>query len=192
MLELKNHRDLTSIRVAVKLGGLRRSTPSLTDGQEIAFAKGVGCHLPDVLMKPCSIARYLSVRLLGNQIYDIKTEAANALVHPPEYHIIQFFSELRVIPVKVRLLYRKLVQIVLPKLWYPFPRRTAKCRCHIIRRNPFLAITPHIIVMIRIVLAFLRLNKPPVLIWGMIEHHIHYNLYITLSRLSNQLLHIRK
>ena len=64
-------------------------------------------------MKSRSVISNLKIRLLGNLVDHVQTEAANTFVHPPEDHIIDFSSDLRIFPVQIRLLYGKLMKIIL-------------------------------------------------------------------------------
>src|SRR5699024_7523848 len=107
-----------------------------------------------------TVCRDFLIWFFGNLIDDIQTESSNTFVHPPKNHIVNLPSDLWIFPVQVRLFYRKLMEIILTKLRYPFPGRTAKGCLHIIREHSFLTITPDIVVVVRIILAFLRLLKP--------------------------------
>ena len=82
------------------------------------------------------------------------------------------------------------MKIILLKLWHPFPCRPAKRCSHLIRKNPFLSVTPNIVIMVRIVLALFRLPEPPMLIGRMIQYQIHDDLDSFLICFRNQAFHI--
>ena len=64
-------------------------------------------------MKSWTVVGDLKIRLLGDLVDHVQAKTANTFVHPPEDHVIDFSSELWIFPVQVRLLYGKLMKIIL-------------------------------------------------------------------------------
>ena len=141
-------------------------------------------------MQARTVARDLQIRLFGNLVNHIESESAYALIHPPEDHIINFPAQLRVLPVQIRLLYGKLVKIILLHFRHPLPCRAAEARAHIVRRRSLLAVAPYVIIMVRILAALLRFQKPAMFIRRMIQHQIHNDADVPLLCLRNQAFHI--
>ena len=168
MLKLEYHRQLTVIRIAVQFRKLCRRAPRLADRDQIRFLKGLPAELPQILVKPWSIVRDLLIRLFGNLVNHIETKSPYALLNPPVDHVINFPAQFRIFPVQIRLLDRKLVKIVLLYFGNPLPCRPAKRSPHAVWQFSLLAIAPDIVVMIRILSAFLRFLKPEMLVRGMI------------------------
>ena len=124
-------------------------------------------------MKPWTVVGDTPVGLLRDLVNHIQAEPAHAPVHPPEDHVIDLPPHFRILPVQIRLLWGKLMKIILSQLRHPLPRRAAEHSLHIVRVHTFLPITPHIVIVIRIILSFLRLLKPAVFIGCMVQHQIH-------------------
>ena len=192
VLELKHHREFASVGVAVFLRDLRRRSPGFTDCDEVSFLECLPAQFTQKLVELGAVIRDPQIRLFCDLVDHIQTESAHASVHPPEDHVIDFSPYLRVLPVQVRLLGSELMEIILLYFRHPLPRRTAEHCLHVIRINSFLAIPPHIIIMIRIIPALLCLLEPPVFIGSVVEHQVHDDADLTLPSLSDQFIHILK
>ena len=190
MLELKYHGELAAIRIAVELCPLRVRSPGFSHSDEIPLLEGLPAHLPDKLVEPGAVGSNTQVRLLGDLVNDIQAEAAHALVHPPQDHVVDLPADFLVLPVQIRLFHGKLVEIILLKLRNPLPGRAPESCLHVIGKLPFHAVPPHIVVMVRIVFALLRLLEPAVLVGGVVQHQVHDDADPSLLCLRNKLLHV--
>lgn len=54
-------------------------------------------------MQAGTVGQYLLIRLFGDLVNDIQTEAFDALVHPPADHAVDFLPDGRIFPVVVML-----------------------------------------------------------------------------------------
>jgi len=168
MLELEHHRKLASIRIAVQFGAFNICAPCLSYCDQISLLECFPAQFLNKLMESRSVVCDLLIRLLGNLIDHIQTESTRSFFHPPEDHIIDLTAHFWILPVQIRLFYRKLVEIVLFQFRHPFPGRSPKYGSHIIRIHALFPISPDIIVMVRVILAFLCLLKPAMLIRRMV------------------------
>ena len=125
-------------------------------------------HLPDVGVQHRTIIRDLQIRFFCNLINHVQPEATDTTFNPEIDNFIDFFSNFRVIPIQIRLLYGKLVKIVLLHIRNPSPCRTAEAGFHVVWRHIFVSVPPDIVIMERIVSAFLCFQKPRMLIRGMV------------------------
>ena len=191
VFKLEHHGELAAVRIAVQLCILCIGSPCLSYSDQISLLKNVSAHLPDKLMKPRPVGRDLPVRFLGDLINDIQPEASHALFDPPVDHIVYFLAYCRIVPVEIRLFHRELMKIVLLYFRNPLPGRAAEGCSHIIGRGSLFSVSPYVIIMVRILPALLRLLEPAVFIRCVVQHQIHDNPDMMLSRLPDQLLHIR-
>ena len=139
-----------------------------------------------------SVRCYSLVWLLCDLIDHVEAKSFYAFCDPPVEHFVQLFPESRAVPVQVRLLHRKLVEIVLLDFWHPLPRRSAKCGFHIVRRSPFYTIPPHVKIMERIRPALLRFHEPHMLVRRVVQHHVQNDPDPALAGFCDQLFHIRE
>ncbi len=190
MLKLEHHGQLAAVWIAVQFGQLRVGPPGLPHGDQVGLLKGLSAQLPQKFMEPGAVVGDFPVRLLGNLVNHIQPESSHTFPDPPIYHIVDFLSQFRILPVQVRLLYGKLVEIILLHFGNPLPGRTAKTCPHVVGRRTLCAVPPDIIVVIGILPALLRLQKPEMLVGGMVQHQIHDDADTALPRLFNQFLHV--
>ena len=190
VFELKYHRKLGAVRIAVEERPLRSGAPRLTDRHQIGSLEGIAAHLPDKRMKHRPFRHNTVIRILSNQVYHIQPEAAHTAVNPPVDHIVNSFPQRRIFPVQIRLLHRKLMQVILSAFRHPFPCRAAEGRLQIIRILSLHAVTPYIKIMIGIILAFFRLQEPGMLIRTVVQNQIHDNTDPPFLRFRNQFIHI--
>ena len=164
VFELEHHGELAAVRIAVELSVLCIGSPGFPYGDQVALLEGLPAHLLKELMESGAVVGDLLIRLFGDLIDHIQAESSHALVHPPEDHIVDLSADLRILPVQIRLFYGKLMEIILLQLRHPLPGRTAEGSSHVIGILSFHTVSPDVIVMIRIIFALLRLQKPSVLI----------------------------
>ena len=135
----------------------------------------VGAATVAVSVLPCRTVRK-SFRL-GDQADHIHTETINAFFAPPVHHVKYRITHLRIIPVEIRLLLGKQMQIIHICLRIILPRRTAEDGSPVIRLTSVLfARTPYIEIAIWIVNTLTALHKPGVLVRCMIDNQIHHDL----------------
>ena len=130
------------------------------------------------------------VRVFSQVIHDVQAEAADAPVCPPVDHAVEFGSELRVVPVQIRLFDRKLMEIILSQLGHPLPGRTAEAGLQLIRGRHTVAVAPDVVVVIRVVAALFRLDEPAVFIRRMVQHQIQDDPDSALPCFGNQAVHV--
>ena len=170
MFELEHHGKFTAVRIAVKFGDLRSSTPGFTYRNQIISHKCMCRHFFYVFMKLRTIGCDLLIRHFSHQINNIQAESTNSLIDPEIDNIPQLLSQLRILPVQIRLFHRKLMEIILFYFRYPLPCRTAESSFHIIGKYSLFSITPYIVIMIRIFPALFRFYKPFMFIGRMIQY----------------------
>ena len=99
VLKLEHHGKLASVRIAVKLRVFRVRAPGLAHGDQIPLLERFSGELLDKFMQPRPVVGDFQVRLLGDLVDHVQAEAAHALVHPPQDHVIDFPAQLRILPV---------------------------------------------------------------------------------------------
>ena len=190
MLKLEHHAQLAAVGIAPQFCCFRSSAPALANGHKITALQHRGAHFLNVGMEIRTLGGDHLVRLLGNGVDDIQTEAAGALLHPPVHHIKQRLANLRIVPVQIRLLDGILVQIVLSAFFTPLPCAAAKHGLHLIGGCIPVTVPPYIPVVLGILPTLFCLDKPRMLVRSMVQHHIHQNLQITLVGFLQQQLHL--
>ena len=166
--------------------------PAAEFPQKVQDARRIGCHFMYI---HCAVCRIRPAVSKNCRLFDIRNgidaEAANALVKPEVGCRIKRLAHLRVLPVQIRLLFGKGVQIILSCHLVQCPGRAAEDaapvgRCCAIRFR----IAPDIPVAFCIRTVFSGFLEPGMLIGGMIEYEIHHNADIPLLRLSNEPVHV--
>ena len=190
MFKLEHHRQLAAIRRTVQFCPFQVCPPCFANRHHAPFLESFGAEFAQIFMQAGTIIGDTTVRLLRDLVNDIQAETCNSLFHPPKDHIIQFPAQCRVFPVQVRLLGRKLMEIILPDFRYPCPRGTAKSGLHIIRILIRRAVSPDIVVVAGIIAAGLCLQKPAMLVRTVVQNHIQHNADPALFAFGNQLPHI--
>ena len=132
------------------------------------------------LIKACvSIDSRLSIRqirLFGNQADNIHTESIYSFFQPPVHHVKYFFPDFWIIPVQIRLFFRKQMQIIHIRFFIIIPCRPGETGAPVIRFLSIFSISPDIIVTIWIVFRLSTLYKPWMFIGGMVDYQIHHDL----------------
>ena len=190
VLKLEDHGKLGSVRIAVELCPLYIRAPGFSDRHQAGSLKGRPAHLADIGMQRGGALHKAVVRVFSQVIHDIQAEAADATVGPPVDHAVELGSELRIIPVQIRLFDRKLMEIILPQFRHPFPGRAAETGLQLIRGRHAVAVAPDVVVVIRILPALFCLDEPAVLIRGMVQHQIQNDPDPALPCLGNQVVHV--
>ena len=114
---------------------------------------------------------------LGNQTDHIHSETINAFFAPPVQHVKYRITYLRIVPIKIRLLLGKQMQIIHICLRIIFPRRTTEYGSPVIRLTSVLfALAPYIEITVWIVNTLTTLHEPGVLVRCMIDNQIHHDL----------------
>ena len=123
----------------------------------------------------------------------IKPEAVQPLIQPPVYHIINFFSEVRIFPIQIGLLFVEHMQIVFIVMSGQFvPDRSAEIRAPVTgERFAFFyvcEIKEFAVLSVRILAGFF---EPFMFVGAVIDHEIHQNIQITLMCFLKKPIHIR-
>ena len=131
-------------------------------------------------------------RILGNHADDIHAEAIDSLLAPPVHHIEYFIADPGIFPVQIRLLSGKAVQIVHAGLLVKLPRGTAEAGSPVVRLLPILRLLPDVIIAVRILPGAAALDKPCMLIGGVVHNKIHDNpdvMTVCLCKQTVKILH---
>ena len=190
MFKLEHHGKLVPVGIAVKLCAVRGGAPRLPHGDKLRALQRFPAQLPDILMQARPRDADLLIRVFAEVIHHVQAKAADAARRPPAEDLVQFLPHGRVFPVEVRLLDGVLVEVILFQLRHPLPGRAAEGGGHVIGRRARFAVTPDIEIMIRIIAALFRLDKPAVFIGGVVEHHVQDDADAPLLCLGNQAVHI--
>ena len=83
VLELEHHGKFTAVRVAVELRTLHIRAPCLADRDQRALLERFAAQFPDKFVQTRTVLGDFLIRLLGDLVDDVQTEAPNALIHPP-------------------------------------------------------------------------------------------------------------
>ena len=111
---------------------------------------------------------------LGDEADHVHAEAVDALLQPPVHHAENLVPHGGVIPVEVRLLFRKKMHIVHAGLFIVLPDTAAEAGAPVVRQTAvLLPLTPDIIVTVGVVPGRTGLDKPPVLVRAVVHHQIH-------------------
>ena len=127
----------------------------------------------------------------------IDAEACNAALHPEVEHAIHGLVNFGIAPVEIGLLHIEIVVVVLARLLIPLPRRVAKPRLPVIRRLAFIrrclafAIAPDVPVAFGIVARRTGLEKPFVLVGGVVDHVVHDHADVALLCFGDKVVEIR-
>ena len=116
----------------------------------------------------------LVFRSFRNQRDNIHTETINALGKPKIDNGINFFSQLRIFPVQVRLFSGIKMEVIFFCFGIPFPRTAIKYRLPIVGGRFWVAWFPNVIIVIGVVFPLFGLLKPRVLVRTVIGHQIHH------------------
>ena len=190
VLKLEHHRKFLTARVAVDRCVLHGRAPGFAHRHQVGAAKGVGVQLTEIGMQHRAVGGDLQIRVLGDLVDHIQPEAADALVHPKADGLVQLLPQGGVVPVQVRLLDRKLVEIILPHLGHPGPGRAAKGGLHIVRRRALDPVAPDVIVVVGVAAALFGFLEPAVLVRGMVQHQIHDDADVVLFGFANKDFHV--
>ena len=111
-------------------------------------------------------------------VFDIEIEYVEPKpVHPavePEAHLTEDrFLHLGIAPIEVGLLYAEGVQVVLPRDGVPLPRPSPERTHPVVRRPALPGVAPNIPVSALALPRGTRLDKPGVLVGGVVHHQVH-------------------
>ena len=190
VLKLEHHRQLGTIRGTVQLGPLHIRAPGLAHGDQPRLGEGVGGQLPQEFMELGSVAGDLQIRVLADLVDHIQPEALHALVHPEADGFVKLGAHGGILPVQVRLLRGKLMEIVLPQLRNIGPGRAAEDGAHLIGGRAAVAVLPEEIIMVGIVPALFGLQEPGMLAGAVVQHQIQDDGNAPLFRFGNQGVHV--
>ena len=127
MLKLKCGAELSALPPR-QLQCLRgRESPGLADGQRMMRVKGLFIELMQIFMQMRTVSASLRRgKILRDRIDHITAEAVNAHIQPIIDHFRNFAAHCGIVPVQIRLLFGKQMQIILPCFFIPFPCAAAK------------------------------------------------------------------
>ena len=131
---------------------------------------------------------------LGYEGDNVLAESVNAHIEPEAHDILYLLAHLGVIHIEVGLTLGKEMQIILIEILVILPCGTREGRKPVVRRllAALFAIAPEIIIVIWIILALHALNKPPMLIRGVVYDKIHYDLHAPCVNSLKQLFELIK
>ena len=89
--------------------------------------------------------------IFGNKTDYIHAEAVHSFVQPPVHHIKYFFSHFRVVPVQIRLLSGKKMEIIHVCRGIVLPRGTGEAGSPVVRLSSVFGRTPDIVIPVRII-----------------------------------------
>ena len=112
----------------------------------------------------------------GNQADHVHTESINAFFTPPVHHLKHLIPHFWIVPVEIRLFFRKQMQEIHICLWVIFPCRTTETGSPIIRLFSVFSFSPDIKIAVWIIHALSAFHKPCMLIGCMIDNQIHHDL----------------
>ena len=129
---------------------------------------------------------------LADEINYIHSETVNALVKPPQHHLVNTLAHFLVFPVQVHLLFCKEMKCPLIKIFIIIPRTAAEQRQPVVWRcESFIgSVTPNIIIVIRIIFAFKCLLEPIVLVARMVYNKVNYQLHSSLMNFRQKIVKI--
>ena len=172
VLKLEDHGQLRAVRGAVQLRPLYIRAPGFAHYYQALLQKCFLGHLPQVLVQAGAVAGDMEFRVFPDLIHHIQPEALYALIHPEAHDIIDLLAHLGILPVQIRLLRGKLMEIVLPQFGNIGPGWAAKGGQHIIGFAGTVAVSPDVIVMVGVIPTLQRLPEPEVLVGAVVGHHI--------------------
>ena len=118
---------------------------------------------------------------------DVDPEAGDAAVEPEAVDLVEGVTNGRVPPVEIRLLRKKVVQVVLARVGVERPGRPAKGAQPVIRRAAVrLAIGPDVPIAVGGRARGPRVNEPRVPITAVVGHDVEHDLDVALCRFRDQ------
>ena len=137
---------------------------------------------------------HFSVGHLGgfrNHANDVHTEAVYALIAPPGHHIKDIFSDGGVIPIEIRLFFRKQVKIKHICVFIILPCGPAKAGTPVVGRCLFIfSLPPDVVISAGIVSGAAAFHKPLVLIRSVVNDKIHDDADAAFMSFVKQLVKI--
>ena len=164
VFKLKNHIQLFFITAGIFLCFLKRHAGTFSHRDRVSSFQYSSSHLLQIFMHMRAVCRLIKAgiaidprlsirqfRLFGDQADHIHPEAVNTFVQPPVHHIIDLSPHPGIIPVKIRLLFGKQMQIIHICCLVIFPGRPGKAGSPVVRLFPLLCRPPDIIIPVWIV-----------------------------------------
>ena len=103
----------------------------------------------------------------------IQSKSINPFIQPEPNYVINSFSDFRICPINIGLIFIKGMIIILPPRLTKSPGSTAKIRQPIIRNSAIgFGVLPMIPIVFRIIFTGTRFDKPTMLIGSMVDHQI--------------------
>ena len=135
----------------------------------------------------------LQLGVLKQSIHRIQPESRYAAFVPPAFNSEHGVLHRGISPVQIRLFRIEVMVVVLICRWIELPRRSSKGRYPVVGRlpGPF-SVAPDIPVAMRRRARRFRIQKPLVLIGGMIDHKIKDDTDVALFCLTGQYIKIRQ
>ena len=177
-VEIEHHVQLVPLAVDDLRLFFERDADRFAHRHHVVLRQHLAIHLLQVFVAMRSVgpqARWIlqlfrreigQARLLRNQRNHVHAKPIHALVEPEPHQRKNVFAHLGIVPVQIRLLHRKQVQIKLLRRRIKLPRRSRKVARIIVRRQRMRrigrvrpAIAPDVVVAIRIVFRRPRLPQ---------------------------------
>ena len=190
LLELEHHAEHAAVGGAVLPGPGDIRAPGLAHRHKVGSAPGLPVQLVQELHQPGAVGGDLAVGVLGDLVDDVQPEPLDPLGHPGADHGVQLLADGGVLPVQVGLLGSELMEVVLAQLGHIGPSRPPKGGAHLIGKDAGLAVPPDVIIVAGVIPALAGLQKPAVLVAGVVEHQIQQDADAPGPRLPDEGAHI--
>ncbi len=194
VVEVKGHRQLAAVERSILLAVLQRGRGHLAHRHQITWGEDVAAHLLQILVdarpvciETAAVTGFVirEILIFRNQVNDVETQAIHAAIGPELAHFFQLGAHVRVLPVEIRLLRGKQVQIILLALGVPAPGVAAELGAPVVRKLLRRAVAPDVKLAVRT--GFVqRFPEPGVLRGGVVKHHIQHDANAARVRLGNQ------
>ena len=125
MFKLEDHVQLFFVTAGILLRFLQRHTGTLTHCDRVSSIQDSSSHLLKIFMDMRTVRRLIEagisvdarlsvrqIRFLRDQADHVHTESVHALIQPPIHHVKYLIPYFRVVPVQIRLFFRKQMKIV--------------------------------------------------------------------------------
>ena len=183
-MEVEHHGELGAIQRAIALAVFQAGGRHLAHrhgphgGEDVAAhilqkfvdARPVGVEaaaIPHLVVRECLI--------LGDEVDDVEAETVDPFLRPEMDDLLHLGAHGRVLPVEIRLLAGKEVQVVLAGGRIQLPGAAAKLGLPVVGHAAVHRIFPDVVVAIGAVLVPQRRLEPDVLGGGVIHHDIHHD-----------------
>ena len=161
--------------------------------KEVTYTYGILKHSMRLYISVFSVRRIAVVDYRESLFYIdncINSETCQSLIKPPVDHCIDFFTNLRIFPVEIRLLFVEEVKIVFICTGDLFPCTAAEVRTPVVRLLAVFTLFNIEIFTVLTVRVSYSFFKPLMFIRTVIYHKVHKDVHISFFSLCQKLVHI--